>query len=164
MEDFIVSGCEPILEMSGFFLPDGITVVADDKFIFPYESGVSSKYHIGQTSPGLHQRHVHMQSILKEIIEHSPLLLGKKKITLTTDTHPGIDLVLNSVIQRRTHQERGCLPTAISWMRRCQIVGMANDRAFQNAAPFRALTGNGAAKKIPKESTPQVAAFPGART
>jgi hypothetical protein len=47
MKNFIVFGREPVLKMSGLALPDAIAEVAHNKFIFPYEPGISRKYHVG---------------------------------------------------------------------------------------------------------------------
>src|SRR5919108_5300311 len=105
MENFESLTPEPLFKMRCFATPDFVAEIADDKFLFPDETGVCRENHIRKTRLRIDQGNIDGQLILYKPAQVVPLLPRGLRIALTASAHPGIDFIFDAVIVGRAHEK-----------------------------------------------------------
>ena len=106
----------PAPEMRGFTGPFRITKIARDKLLAHGQPSVGGKNHVGQFRLRRYQLDFAVER-RQSLAQTFPLCFGELTFSSACSAHPGIDLVLDTVVVRPAKQQFAHLTSEVSLLR-----------------------------------------------
>ncbi len=128
---FIAMLTKPMLKVNFFSLPFRIPEATHDGGSSDHDAGIGRKYEIGQPGNGRHSFEDDAKILFKHAYQFMPLSHRPSMIHVIGQSHPGIDLILNSEKIRRTDKNAAhvALPNSLASSERNEAASMTRPTA-----------------------------------